>query len=125
MFFLVRFLSTHSVRSATVFVFIIAQSLKISIHALRKECDGKAFYKVYHQVIFLSTHSVRSATVFDNDSIAIRIRFLSTHSVRSATNLFKDASLLISISIHALRKECDILQFFKKILDNNFYPRTP
>ena len=37
---LLRFLSTHSVRSATATIESLLFALKISIHALRKECDS-------------------------------------------------------------------------------------
>ena len=39
-FLATRFLSTHSVRSATFIVSVVVPFIQISIHALRKECDS-------------------------------------------------------------------------------------
>ena len=79
-----RFLSTHSVRSATVVAQENIKAILISIHALRKECD-----------------------VFLQDTLLQITIFLSTHSVRSATGITLYLLLSGLISIHALRKECD------------------
>ena len=85
---MVIFLSTHSVRSATVSDELLQERYKyISIHALRKECDPYQAFQSASDQKFLSTHSVRSATIKTIDYPRI----------------------LINISIHALRKECDLL----------------
>ena len=60
------------------------------------------------RILFLSTHSVRSATRHIGAAGKQIIKFLSTHSVRSATSFLVLVDCLVgSISIHALRKECD------------------
>ena len=84
-----RFLSTHSVRSATVVAQENIKAILISIHALRKECD-----------------------VFLQDTLLQITIFLSTHSVRSATPARAATGIVFIISIHALRKECDVSHVF-------------
>ena len=80
------FLSTHSVRSATLQPNHIDVTINISIHALRKECDQRIWHDSVFSKQFLSTHSVRSATrLITKTRIHLRLKFLSTHSVRSAT----------------------------------------
>ena len=81
-----EFLSTHSVRSATI--------------------DRRLNHFAKNR--FLSTHSVRSATSRQIRPKSWQAIFLSTHSVRSATQLCRRGSAERVISIHALRKECDI-----------------
>ena len=87
--------------------------------------------ELYYSGTFQSTHSVRSATGTQGLSGAptlhfnprtpcgvrhngIRLTFgpvifQSTHSVRSATCFFCFRLLLLQISIHALRAECDVI----------------
>ena len=52
-----RFLSTHSVRSATVQLWYNDFTTKISIHALRKECDLAA--KRHADCLPISIHALR------------------------------------------------------------------
>ena len=67
--------------------------------------------------IFLSTHSVRSATNLCLAEGFNYKEFLSTHSVRSATVIQTLAKYKLLISIHALRKECDV-EIVKRIVDD-------
>ena len=67
-------------------------------------------------MIFLSTHSVRSATASVGMSDIGSSIFLSTHSVRSATERLARGGSRYTISIHALRKECDLLSFVRSML---------
>ena len=48
----------------------------------------------------------------------VTIEFLSTHSVRSATAIAAATHSAVVISIHALRKECDL--FDDVPLENSF-----
>ena len=76
---------------------------KISIHALRKECDP-----------YLDKPD------FEDKNISI-------HALRKECDMPYDIYNFtnIQISIHALRKECDILENDNKKALKNFYPRTP
>ena len=58
---------------------------------------------------FLSTPSARRATPMSRSICARRSKFLSTPSARRATLLSTARVLWISISIHALREEGDLL----------------
>ena len=80
----VRFLSTPSVRRATLVYFSFLLSVPISIHALREEGDLPFKACKASIVQFLSTPSVRRAT------------FFALHPMDST-----------NISIHALREEGD------------------
>ena len=52
-------------------------------------------------------------------------KFLSTPSARRATIISSIIVLPLSISIHALREEGDILLLYQIILADDFYPRPP
>ena len=85
----------------------MVEAFKISIHALRKECDGFAS-------VLLNSHSLISIHALrkECDRAVNHMRrwtakFLSTHSVRSATYKWNKLYQHLMISIHALRKECD------------------
>ena len=90
-------------------MFVLDVYIYISIHALRKECDVGALVTINKRLIFLSTHSVRSATTTRRPFFLPIVIFLSTHSVRSATEEEETEEEVDKISIHALRKECDLL----------------
>ena len=122
------FLSTPSVRRATIQDFSIVRVVGISIHALREEGDPAVQADRWHQDIsihalreegdryalvfslgamrFLSTPSVRRATRVDYEMDKV-IQFLSTPSVRRATDRLLRGRRRHLISIHALREEGD------------------
>ena len=80
------FLSTLSLRRATVFWCFAALKGRISIHALLAESDNRFGKPVDVQFVFLSTLSLRRAT----DGLiasANFCKFLSTLSLRRATSL--------------------------------------
>ena len=80
----------------------------ISIHALRKESDLIiAVFKNFDR-LFQSTLSVRRATEYCFNSPHSSI-FQSTLSVRRATGVSRDSCRETPISIHALRKESDLM----------------
>ena len=81
----VLFLSTPSVRRATVYESCHCDTRRISIHALREEGDRGRAKKLSPGDIFLSTPSVRRATK-DGTMTIMASKFLSTPSVRRATH---------------------------------------
>ncbi len=110
---------------------------RISIHALREEGDGKIYALIPHTAKFLSTPSARRATAILVLGISSDTLFLSTPSARRATSWLRKWAvrfrnfyprpprggrpkqavplcLRLTISIHALREEGDIIS-----IDNN------
>ncbi len=125
---LLKFQSTHSLRSATEAGSILDPIPRVSIHALLAECDYRCKSNVPpirgfnprtpcgvrlpvvsfgpDDAGFQSTHSLRSATLFPVP-IPPGSWFQSTHSLRSATHASSMASRNRQVSIHALLAECD------------------
>ena len=120
-----EFLSTLSLRRATVELTTLVNKLFISIHALLAESDFRLFFIVFDLFRFLSTLSLRRATnlhpgyrafihYFYPRSpcgerrnnvvvVVVAVLFLSTLSLRRATKT-------VNVRGHG---------------DNNFYPRSP
>ena len=119
-----KFLSTLSLRRATVFVCVICQRLAISIHALLAESDQLRFLHNLFAVLFLSTLSLRRATTI-LDIRALCLAFLSTLSLRRATTVALPVSLYVTISIHALLAESDPPALLLSNWASYFYPRSP
>ena len=80
-----QFLSTLSLRRATVFVCVICQRLAISIHALLAESDYRPGPFQLSRTEFLSTLSLRRATRSAPEQLRTVRVFLSTLSLRRAT----------------------------------------
>ena len=80
----------------------------ISIHALRKESDLPIVFNCAIWLLFQSTLSVRRATLAFQFIQALN-EFQSTLSVRRATNTQGQDAGAARISIHALRKESDLV----------------
>ena len=101
------FLSTPSVRRATVPPASSSAGGTISIHALREEGD-LCSYSIWHSHTVISIHALREEgdNGFEKTSKGIE-RFLSTPSVRRATNTRSMRCRAETISIHALREEGD------------------
>ena len=101
----------------------VFNTLDISIHALRKESDIRA-YDGQAWSIFQSTLSVRRATktsVWRPLGVAISI-----HALRKESDmLFHVGSSEINISIHALRKESDPVAQRQTDTHPDFNPRSP
>ena len=76
------------------------------------------------QGIFQSTLSVRRAT-WDSYSVELQLIFQSTLSVRRATGFELGLGDLLIISIHALRKESDLIRLADLRRDTDFNPRSP
>ena len=79
----------------------------ISIHALRTECDFSSAAFLSLDWIFQSTHP-RGVRYSTRRMLVGAYEFQSTHSARSATRVNIVCRLRNSISIHALRTECDL-----------------
>ena len=119
------FLSTPSVRRATVSVALDLDLRRISIHALREEGDRGSSPAMDGPLVFLSTPSVRRATDIITDEETLELLFLSTPSVRRATPLVHGQALRRGISIHALREEGDSPCGPIPSRSLHFYPRPP
>ena len=101
-----KFLSTLSLRRATVTVLGIQHRVGISIHALLAESDGIMVFCGPQGSGFLSTLSLRRATGFVAGNWRPVI-FLSTLSLRRATTWARGSRVTYVISIHALLAESD------------------
>ena len=118
------FLSTLSLRRATVTVLGIQHRVGISIHALLAESDTRRASR--QQPAGISIHALlaesdlRHCTTYLNCS-----RFLSTLSLRRATLHLKKKHCMQRISIHALLAESDRLWTILYSCPGNFYPRSP
>ena len=66
-----KFQSTHSLRSATPYLFQLSARHDVSIHALLAECDTAPLIPSGCKSLFQSTHSLRSATLFRRQPRAI------------------------------------------------------
>ena len=100
-------------------------SCTISIHALREEGDGHAAEVRGGPIQFLSTPSARRAT-----NISKTINFtIDDFYPRPPRGGRRDDSqgnkYALTISIHALREEGDLITMLLKISSSNFYPRPP
>ena len=119
-----RFLSTLSLRRATVNPYKLTMIFGISIHALLAESDSNACCAATISRLFLSTLSLRRATYYLADygnNVAISIHALLAESdyIRSNVPNFS------SISIHALLAESDGAATLAKYQYLHFYPRSP
>ena len=97
------FLSTLSLRRATLETLAGAFLFHISIHALLAESDAASGFLISSRSQFLSTLSLRRATIVYAIKLAGAMLFLSTLSLRRATS-------------------SDIK---KNLQGFNFYPRSP
>ena len=101
-----KFQSTHSLRSATVLLYIQKTKVYVSIHALLAECDawscpGGA------QVCGFNPRTPCGVRLKTVNTFRGEKRFQSTHSLRSATRATPPISCRVIVSIHALLAECD------------------
>ena len=142
-----KFLSTLSLRRATVFVCVICQRLaisihallaesdhvgagtiqtpsQISIHALLAESDQLRFLHNLFAVLFLSTLSLRRATTLRREPRSLTL-FLSTLSLRRATTILDIRALCLAfLSTLSLRRATRLLST-NHINHMDFYPRSP
>ncbi len=118
------FLSTLSLRRATSGYFRFSRLVAISIHALLAESDYGLILSIIFLTLFLSTLSLRRATRLFF-IISDLFRFLSTLSLRRATGFNYFYIIKITISIHALLAESDLLPTSGTLQNWHFYPRSP
>ena len=97
----------------------------ISIHALLAESDEDQNWASSSGPLFLSTLSLRRATHHGTNSGTNSTIFLSTLSLRRATCLHPFFVHLQNISIHALLAESDRTKTGPAPLGPYFYPRSP
>ena len=143
----VSFLSTLSLRRATLDVTIIGRTWDISIHALLAESDRWSFSPRRLPLGFLSTLSLRRATAYENTKAGVIMDFYP----RSPCGERLSGDVLLScfvnfyprspcgerlndaingcnpdfISIHALLAESDQFRTKAKDKSHHFYPRSP
>ena len=142
----VVFLSTLSLRRATIYeiegvwrtaisihallaesdriMLYIYEGLDISIHALLAESDGFGLLQIRTYQTFLSTLSLRRAT-FSIGSINKHNVFLSTLSLRRATST--QQFLLFLLRNFYPRSPCGerLMKILLPLRHSNFYPRSP
>ena len=99
---LLRFQSTHSLRSATLCLDLMTPHLGVSIHALLAECDGPLLVSLRARLRF-------------NPRTPCGVR-------RNSSTIFPP---LAGVSIHALLAECDHRQMPGCRQQAGFNPRTP
>ncbi len=118
------FQSTHSLRSATLFIRCIRRIFEVSIHALLAECDPDLAPAGQKRRGFnpRTPCGVRPSLTRIR---GIKLWFQSTHSLRSATYEFTGKLTKGDVSIHALLAECDVLPRRGRKRRQCFNPRTP
>ena len=142
-----KFLSTLSLRRATIRFFDTRGLLVISIHALLAESDRSMFSSIVYSSVFLSTLSLRRAT-HPYRHLAVRNQ-ISIHALLAESDPLHWAPLRSwYISIHALLAESDSFTasitsavavflstlslrratsstWWTALWQRNFYPRSP
>ena len=103
---LIRFQSTHSLRSATYSCLELVEAAEVSIHALLAECDSGGNGRALTDESFnpRTPCGVRPSLSYHSK---LCTTFQSTHSLRSATLLPVLTGAVKTVSIHALLAECD------------------
>ena len=98
--------------------------VRISIHALREEGDGKLYCGECGRLIFLSTPSARRAT--RGRAGGAPPEAISIHALREeGDSPWRGSSCTEWISIHALREEGDKIPSQTIDVRLDFYPRPP
>ena len=120
-----QFLSTLSLRRATVKLFRQNYECFISIHALLAESDGGSGVGSWRLVIFLSTLSLRRATMQKKKSTR-QIKHFYPRSPCGERRWLRCWQLAArDISIHALLAESDNYHLQPTNKTHHFYPRSP
>ena len=118
------FLSTLSLRRATVYHVAPSLLRGISIHALLAESDVLTSAEMNYYTISIHALLAESDRWHVPD-IAALDGFLSTLSLRRATPALPGLRLQDQISIHALLAESDCSGFNIRCISQHFYPRSP
>ena len=121
----IQFLSTLSLRRATLLFWGEQYGGKISIHALLAESDG-ASNNPQHLPLAISIHALlaESDPLF-TAQVLPTAKFLSTLSLRRATKACRTWTYERLISIHALLAESDGASSKYMSYGWDFYPRSP
>ena len=119
------FLSTLSLRRATLHVNRTTKAVVISIHALLAESDAVQVVVVVVDALFLSTLSLRRATRVCQGDKFLHSNFYprSPCGERQAADISTKREA--SISIHALLAESDVAALLAAGGTRYFYPRSP
>ena len=120
-----RFLSTLSLRRATVHYDNYNLHCVISIHALLAESDRRRTYQRDGKQAFLSTLSLRRATRKLPIRLPTALHFYPRSPCGERRRKSSRRCVLSSISIHALLAESDRLEFCDTAPRTYFYPRSP
>ena len=120
-----QFLSTLSLRRATITDGSICFDSKISIHALLAESDSLTSNAYAWTLIFLSTLSLRRATRNSGLLIFFLINFYPRSPCGERHLLVERWRKTLMISIHALLAESDFNPAVYDSRRRNFYPRSP
>ena len=121
---LVKFQSTHSLRSATTWFCIENGFVTVSIHALLAECDTRMKNTRTATPCF-NPRTPCGVRRFPSHAVRRRNQFQSTHSLRSATCVTTTTGRAGTVSIHALLAECDWRFNGPLRSRKSFNPRTP
>ena len=120
-----EFLSTLSLRRATVPRPGAPQFAQISIHALLAESDVEGDRFFYYADKFLSTLSLRRATLLASAFTDYAAYFYPRSPCGERRVHYDNYNLHCVISIHALLAESDIISPHSTPNNGNFYPRSP
>ena len=118
-------ISIHALRKESDRTGLVERTREqISIHALRKESDHLGIGRKSSHQGFQSTLSVRRATFL---STVFNIRnYISIHALRKESDSKPQlGGALPEISIHALRKESDVATCSWRTASIYFNPRSP
>ena len=90
---------------------------RISIHALQTECNQVGLRDLHYIKLFQSMHSRRSATIAFGDSGGEQYNFNPCTPDGVQHSLQEAVQSMVSISIHALQTECNILRQLERPFD--------
>ena len=120
-----EFLSTLSLRRATVSIERCSLEEFISIHALLAESDDDLEPSKTRKLTFLSTLSLRRATRDIANGQSQKHDFYPRSPCGERRVTSSTVIVILRISIHALLAESDQKHINSRADDINFYPRSP
>ena len=100
--------------------------VRISIHALREEGDGKLYCGECGRLIFLSTPSARRAT--RGRAGGAPPEAISIHALREegdADGCSAECAVLVFLSTPSARRATEALANYRQMNEEDFYPRPP
>ena len=120
----ILFLSTLSLRRATLELFLYYQDNRISIHALLAESDSKRLCDALKHLHFYPRSPCGERRRGARESIGT-LHFYPRSPCGERRDVIAVMTDAQSISIHALLAESDTLRQLQSALCRNFYPRSP